>query len=50
MNRWGYPDLGFGVGLRAVHYNHVLKTQPKVDWFEAISENYMVRGGRPPMF
>ncbi len=45
------PFLGVGVGLRTQHYPHVLEHAPQgnlsVDWFEAISENYMVRGGRP---
>ena len=46
-NRWNYRDLGFGVGLRTVHYPYVLGQQPDVDWFEIISENYMDTGGRP---
>lgn len=40
-------DLGFGLGLRPQHYNDILEGAPDVDWFEAISENYMVDGGRP---
>ncbi|HEX9639503.1 MAG TPA: DUF692 domain-containing protein [Acidobacteriota bacterium] len=46
-NKWNLPDLGFGVGLRTVHYGHILKHQPPVDWFEILSENYMDTGGRP---
>jgi len=46
-NRWGYPDLGFGIGLRSVHYEHVLNNRPPIDWFEILSENYMDTGGRP---
>jgi len=46
------PCLGFGVGLRPKHYPDVLararRGELEVDWFEAISENYMVAGGRPP--
>ncbi len=42
-----YPFLGFGVGLRTKHYAHILKTWPQMDFFEVISENYMVAGGRP---
>ncbi len=38
--------LGYGVGLRRQHYSQVLETHPKVDWFEVISENFMVAGGR----
>jgi len=39
--------LGLGVGLRSVHYQHILQEQPSVDWFEIISENYMDSQGRP---
>ncbi len=46
-NRFGFPDLGIGVGLRTVHYGHVLAEQPPVDWFEIISENFMDSRGRP---
>jgi uncharacterized protein (UPF0276 family) len=42
-----WPTRGFGAGLRAEHYGDVLEGCPKVDWFEAISENYMDTGGRP---
>lgn len=41
------PDLGVGVGLRVPHYAHILERRPKVDFFEVISENFMVPGGRP---
>lgn len=40
-------QLGFGVGLRNQHFDHILATRPGVDWFEAISENFMDSGGRP---
>lgn len=39
--------LGFGLGLRTEHYNTILETKPKIDWFEALSENYMIPGGKP---
>lgn len=39
--------LGVGVGLRIPHYSHILAQKPVVDWFEVISEGYMVDGGRP---
>lgn len=42
-----FPALGFGVGLRVPHYSYVLEHEPAVDWFEIISENFMVAGGRP---
>ncbi len=41
------PLLGHGVGLRTQHYATVLDEQPRVDWFECISENFMVAGGNP---
>jgi uncharacterized protein len=40
-------DYGIGIGLRIPHYNHIFEKKPVVDWFEIISENYMVDGGRP---
>jgi len=39
--------LGFGLGLRTQHYEAILESRPKVDWFEIISENFMVPGGKP---
>jgi uncharacterized protein len=39
--------LGFGLGLRPVHYPEIFDGEPRIDWCEAISENYMVPGGRP---
>ncbi len=74
MSRWRagpgghWPQLGFGVGLRAEHYEDVVgaaladgqatdgqasgatssgRSAVEVDWFEAISENYMETAGRP---
>jgi hypothetical protein len=41
------PFLGYGLGLRAQHYADILNGEPEIDWFEAISENYMVPGGQP---
>jgi len=45
--RLGLPDLGVGVGLRIPHYENIFSSYPAVDWFEIISENFMVRGGKP---
>jgi len=45
--RLGHPNLGLGVGLRTVHFNHILQQQPDVDWFEIISENFIDSKGRP---
>jgi uncharacterized protein (UPF0276 family) len=41
------PSLGFGLGLRVDHYEAILATRPHVDWFEVLTENYLVGGGRP---
>ena len=52
------PFLGVGVGLRPTHYPEIFRrleaadaaqSAPDlgVDWFELLSENYMIRGGRP---
>jgi uncharacterized protein (UPF0276 family) len=41
------PCLGFGLGLRVPHYETILAQQPAVDWFEALTENYLVPGGKP---
>ncbi len=41
-----FTDYGIGIGLRAPHYNHILTRKPVVDWFEIISENFMIDGGR----
>jgi len=43
----GFTEYGVGIGLRIPHYRHILSEKPVVDWFEIISENYMVDGGRP---
>jgi uncharacterized protein (UPF0276 family) len=43
----GFSDYGVGIGLRVPHYRHILEKKPVVDWFEIISENYMIDGGRP---
>jgi len=42
-----YPCLGFGLGLRKEHYQTILQTEPDVDWFEILTENYLVPGGKP---
>ena len=41
------PELGVGVGLRVPHYAAILAERPSVDFFEIISENFMVGGGKP---
>ncbi len=49
-NKLTQDFLGFGLGLRTVHFEHVLQHQPKVDWFEVLSENFMVAGGKPKYY
>ena len=39
--------LGFGLGLRTDHYETILNEKPVIDWFEIITENYLVPGGKP---
>lgn len=41
------PSLGFGLGLRVDHYEAILADRPPVDWFEVLTENYLVPGGKP---
>jgi hypothetical protein len=46
--RLGLPDLGDGVGLRDVHFAHLMATPPAlwgVGWFEIISENFIGHHG-----
>lgn len=47
MKKQEIPNLGIGVGLRVPHYDAIFKNQPDVDWFEIISENFMVDAGKP---
>ena len=47
LPRLGLPHLGLGLGLRTAQYHHILQAWPAVDWFEAISENYIDSRGRP---
>jgi uncharacterized protein (UPF0276 family) len=44
------PYLGFGLGLRPEHYEDILLHKPNVDWFEIITENYLIPGGKPLYF
>lgn len=36
-----FPFLGSGLGLRTPHVAEILATRPNIDWFEAISENFL---------
>src|SRR5882724_5217368 len=40
-------SLGFGLGLRPDHYEAILAERPAIDFFEALTENYLVPGGKP---
>ena len=40
------PCLGYGLGLRSVYYQQIIEQSPQVDWFEIVSENYLVQGGK----
>ncbi len=40
-------NLGHGVGLRLPHFEHLLSHPAGASWFEIISENFMMAGGRP---
>jgi uncharacterized protein (UPF0276 family) len=42
-----FRRLGFGLGLRLPHYEDVIEGDPRVDWWEVISENFLVAGGNP---
>lgn len=41
------PNLGIGIGLRKFHFPEIFSKKPNIDWFEIISENFMVDGGEP---
>lgn len=45
MNDLDNPYLGFGLGLRHCHFNYIMEHRPPVDWFEALSENYLSTEG-----
>ena len=38
---------GIGVGLRTQHFPDITVNWPQMDWFEAVTENFMDSGGRP---
>lgn len=42
--------IKFGLGLRPDHYEEILASQPLIDWFEILSENYLVPGGKPHFY
>jgi uncharacterized protein (UPF0276 family) len=42
----GTAFLGYGLGLRTAYYDEILQANPSVDWFEVLTENYLVEGGK----
>ena len=42
--------LRAGVGLKAEHYEVILRSRPDIGWFEVHAENYMGEGGPPHHF
>lgn len=46
MPEKNFPNLGIGIGLRTPHYEDILRLKPAIDWFEIISENFMIEGGK----
>ncbi|MGI9509113.1 MAG: MNIO family bufferin maturase [Geminicoccaceae bacterium] len=42
--------LRAGVGLKAEHYEAILRSRPDIGWFEIHAENYMGEGGPPHHF
>jgi uncharacterized protein (UPF0276 family) len=47
MTKNRLPNLGIGIGLRIPHHVAIFRDKPDIDWFEIISENFMVDGGKP---
>lgn len=47
MKKPNLPNLGIGIGLRIPHYDDIFSGPSTIDWFEIISENFMVDGGKP---
>jgi uncharacterized protein len=52
MKKMSFPNLGIGIGLRIPHYHDIFNLEKvigpsTIDWFEIISENFMVDGGKP---
>lgn len=45
--RMGLPFLGYGVGLRRVHFDRIFEEGDSVDFLEVLVDNVMGFGGRP---
>ncbi|PHV13423.1 MNIO family bufferin maturase [Chitinimonas sp. BJB300] len=50
MNAPKTPSPAFGLGLRPDHYQDLLTTPGCVDWLEALTDNYLLPGGKPLHF
>ena len=43
-----FPFLGFSLGLRPDHYVDIIEKKPtEINWFEILTENYLIPGGKP---
>lgn len=40
------PGFSAGVGLRSGHVDEIMQTSPDVGWFELLTDNHLVAGGR----
>ena len=45
MSKFDY--LGFGLGLRALHYQDIIEKNPPVEWFEIVTEDYLIPHNKP---
>ncbi len=41
MKSFSSTFLGYGLGLRSVHYQEILDTRPPIDFFEVMTEDYL---------
>ncbi len=41
MNRFGLPELGLGLGLRAPHAREILRRRPPLGFLELLTENHL---------
>jgi uncharacterized protein (UPF0276 family) len=44
-NQKKIPNLGIGIGFRPIHYAEICAHWPPIDWFELISENFLLASG-----
>lgn len=48
MKHAEFQSLGFGLGFRHVHYSDILEGAHRIQWFEALTENYLGLEGLGP--